>query len=278
MYFAVNTHITMGRSEHCDGAAQLRVLALVDALLPSTHYFRTSAARYGYDVHFHVLPRTPDFVYARVAAQEEWLRRQCPMSVVLIVDVYDVFFHQPAAVMLQRFQQSATDVVWSAERLYSGQDDGDLPFWTARREDAGQAVTPFGFLNSGGFIGRAHTLASLVSEALTVRPGAHGWRNKTCGEARGRSCSDQVTMCDPILRPSASRSRSTATLPQWIFGHLLARTWNHFNVSLDYGTRLFYVASSHDWAYSRARDRILSAGPCVVHMPYIQVTSAHGHV
>ena len=40
---------------------------------------------------------------------------------------------------------------------------------------------------------------------------------------------------------------------------------------MDYNASLFYVASSHDWAYPRAKARIESAEPCVVHMPYVQV-------
>mmetsp|Transcript_6335 Transcript_6335/g.13155 ORF Transcript_6335/g.13155 Transcript_6335/m.13155 type:complete len:112 (-) Transcript_6335:43-378(-) len=80
-----------------------------------------------------------------------------------------------------------------------------------------------------------------------TRPGADGWRNKTCGEPIGRQCSDQ-----------------------WVFGHLIANTWNEYNVSMDYNTSIFYVASSHDWSYQRAKDRILQYSPCVVHMPFIQ--------
>ena len=91
------------------------------------------------------------------------------------------------------------------------------------------------------------SLASLVAEALTIRPGAAGWRNKTCGEPHGRLCADQ-----------------------WIFGHLIANTWNRFNISLDYERSIFYVASIHDWSYSTASMRIKETQPAVVHMPFIQ--------
>ena len=96
-------------------------------------------------------------------------------------------------------------------------------------------------------MGFASSLHDLVSEALSIQPGAPGWRNKTCGEAHGRNCADQ-----------------------WIYGHLLAQMGHRFNVTLDYSRRVFYVASSHDWSYSTALKRINETQPCVVHMPFIQ--------
>ena len=210
--------------------AKFIVLALVSEPVPEGHMFKLSAARHGYNVHYEYLPRTSEFVYARISKSASFLSEQCSRSVVMLVDVYDVFFNEPADVALRRFHEMKADVVWSTERLYSGQNAGDHEFWSQRA-----ANRSFGYLNSGGFVGYAGVLAELTREALSVRPGAVGWRNKTCGEPRGRACSDQ-----------------------WTFGHLLAQTWNRFHARLDYDTRLFYVASSHDWA-SRAQTRRIAS-------------------
>ena len=231
---------------------KLYAVALVSEPLPSSHMLVESASRFGYDLRVLVLDHSrSNFVFTRVSAMLSFLQAQCQQSVVMLLDAYDVFFYMPAEVVLQRFRAAKADVVWSVERSFSAQDPADQPFYEEQRRrnnSAGQPRgIPYGFINSGGFMGFAGSLASLVAEALTIRPGAAGWRNKTCGEPHGRLCADQ-----------------------WIFGHLIANTWNRFNISLDYERSIFYVASIHDWSYSTASMRIKETQPAVVHMPFIQ--------
>jgi hypothetical protein len=226
-------------------------VAVVSEPLPSDHYLLRSAAMHGYNLHLQYMKRQNfgDFVTQRFHAMLAFLRRQCADSVILFVDAYDVFFNAPAARAIQRFRSSGADIVWSVERFFSGQDEGDHAFFEAMRQRHGNLTGTrplYGFINTGGFIGIASQLTSLISEALMIRPGAHGWRNKTCGEPVGRRCADQ-----------------------WVFGHLLAAKWNHYRVKLDYDRSIFYVATSHDWAFSLASSRIRETSPCAVHMPFI---------
>lgn len=230
----------------------LLAVALVSEPLPSSHMLVTSARLQGYDLRLIVLNHSrTNFVYTRVEATHAFLRAQCGSTVVMFVDAYDVFFRMQATDALQRFREMGSDVIFSAERLFSGQDESDKPFWDELRMRPDAAGEPrgriYGFLNSGGIMGVASALEHVVSEALTIQPGAPGWRNKTCGEPHGRTCADQ-----------------------WIYGHLLAKRWHRFNASLDYDRRIFYVASSHDWSYSYALKRINETQPCAVHMPFTQ--------
>lgn len=233
-------------------ASEFHAVALVSEPLPPSQMLVHSARTFGYDLQLLVLNHSKDnFVSTRVGATLPFLRSRCKTSVVLVLDAYDVFFRMPASEALRRFYAANSSVLWSVERMYSGQDEFDKPFYDAERmvnNSLGEARgKTYGFLNSGGYMGYAGTLAALIEVALTVRPGAHGWRNKTCGEAHGRHCADQ-----------------------WIFGHTIAHTWNRFNVSFDYSRRLFYTATSHDWSYSYATMRIEESSPCIVHMPFIQ--------
>ena len=227
--------------------------ALVSETLPSSHMLVRSAAYFGYDLHLLVLSdhSKENFVSTRWRAALDFLRSRCDKSVVMLLDAYDVFLLMPAAVALARFHAANARVVWSVERFFSGQDELDKPFFEEmrwRNDSEGVPIgVPYGFINTGGFIGIASTLSHLVEEALTITPGASGWHNKTCGEPHGRHCSDQ-----------------------WIFGHLLKNTWNRFNTSLDYKRNIFYVATSHDWSYHYASKRIAESTPCVVHVPFTQ--------
>jgi hypothetical protein len=208
--------------------------------------FVRSAARYGYNVRYVYLTAAPgqsDIMQVRIQSQGTFVRSLCADTVVMVVDAYDVFFRQPPSTALARFKSFGANIVWSVERFYNGQDTGDLSFW----DEVENHTTPFNYINSGGFMGYAGTVARLIDVALSVRPGAESWHNKTCGAPRGRICSDQ-----------------------WVYGHLLAHTWNKFHVSLDRNTSIFYVASSHDWSLDRARTRIVTYEPIVVHMPFIQ--------
>ena len=205
-------------------------VALVSEPLPRSHILVHSAHKFGYDLRLIVLNHSKDnFVSSRVGAALPFLRKRCASSVVMMLDAYDLFFRRPASVALSRFHETGSSVVWSVERLFSGQDPDDHAFYDAERmvnNSNGEARgKTYGFLNSGGYMGYASTLIALLDEALTIRPGALGWRNKTCGEPHGRHCADQ-----------------------WIFGHLLAHNWNRFNVSFDYARRVFYTATSHDCA------------------------------
>ena len=238
--------------------------ALVDTPLPHSHMFWRTATHHGYDVRVvrmgnyttynAAAPRgVNNFVSIRVAASLEFLRSSvCDDDVVMLLDAYDIFFLEPATTALQRFHAASARVVWSVERMYSAQDPDDKRFYDDERKRLGvDRGNPYGYINSGGIIGYASTLRELVSDALTIRIGASGWRNKTCGEAIGRRCADQ-----------------------WIYGKLLAGTggdgMRRFNVSLDYNRSLFYVPTGSDWSYSVATRRISADKPCVLHMPFIQ--------
>ena len=136
----------------------------------------------------------------------------------------------------------------SVERFYGQQAEADQAFYDDSYLNAtNETHGGYKYINSGGFIGYAGVLTRMVSEALTIHPGAEGWRKKTCGEARGRVCADM-----------------------WIYGHLVAHTWNKYNASLDYLRSIFYVASGFDWALDFAKQRIALSQPCVVHMPFMQ--------
>lgn len=224
--------------------------------------FRRSALHHGYDArvvqmgNYTTSKGVNNFVSIRVAATLEFLETLCDHDVVMVLDAYDIFFLQAASTALSRFRAAGAAVLWSVERMYSQQDPPDIHFYdeAKRTLDAsgrGSANSPYLYINSGGFMGYASSLRTLVREALTIRPGAAGWRNKTCGEARGRQCADQ-----------------------WIFGKLLAGSGGdglrRFNVSLDYKRTVFYVATGFDWSYAAASRRILETSPAVFHMPFIQ--------
>lgn len=224
--------------------------------------FYRSGKHFGYSLQIvtmgnYTIGRVNNFVSLRVAAMLDLLEQHCDESVVAVVDVYDVFFLQPASEALRRFRASGSDVIWSTEKMYSGQDPEEQAFYNAEKakpDESGAANrgVPYSYLNSGGFIGYASVLRRLVADALTIQQGAAGWRNKTCGVARGRICADQ-----------------------WIFGKLLSGLTGgdglrRFNVSLDYRRSLFYVATGPDWSYSAASRRIEETRPCIFHMPFIQ--------
>ena len=242
----------------CFGAPPLVVITVSSDPLPAQDVFMRTAAMHGYPLRFGYLNRSNNFVSERLHMQHALLRATCNTTVVMVVDCFDVFFAQPASLALSRFLASGSDVVWSVERFYSNQDPSDKPFYDAARMVNGSDGKPrggaYGYLNSGGFMGYAGTLARIVAEALTVQPGAPGWRNRVCGESRGRNCADM-----------------------WMYGHMVARTWNAFNASLDYDRTIFYVATGFDWSLSLAKQRIAETTPCVVHMPFQQVGGQRRH-
>ena len=162
-----------------------------------------TAALFEYPLELLVLNHSKsNFVSSRLEATLTFLRAQCESSIVLVIDAYDIFFAQPAGIMLDRFHAANASVVWSMETSYANQDAKDQSFF-----DAMAAVhdafgrprgVPYSYLNSGGYLGVAGVVADAVEAALSVQPGARGWHNKTCGEASGRLCADQ-----------------------WSFGHML---------------------------------------------------------
>jgi hypothetical protein len=54
---------------------------------------------------------------------------------------------------------------------------------------------------------------------------------------------------------------------QIAFSRVLTDHWKDFNVTLDYDSNIFYVASGPDWVGGSARNRMKDAEPCVVHVP-----------
>jgi len=64
--------------------------------------------------------------FVKVSRLRAFVALQCPSTVVMVVDAYDTFLTQPAAVALQRFAAMRTGVLMSAKRLYSWQHDNDL--------------------------------------------------------------------------------------------------------------------------------------------------------
>ena len=139
-----------------------------------------SAAHYGYKLRVLVLNQSRDsFVYSRVEQQLAFLRAQCERSVVMMLDAYDLFMNLPAEAALQRFLATRSRVVWAVERAYTNQDEADKPFYDRQRDQ--HKAGDYAYVNSGSFIGFASALGDLVEEALTIRPGASGWRNKCVG-------------------------------------------------------------------------------------------------
>ena len=71
----------------------------------------------------------------------------------------------------------------------------------------------------------------------------------------------------PILERTVFISKFRGA-DQMAFSRFLANHWAQSNVSFDYGTRVFFVASGEDWNLRKARSRVLAANPCHVHVPY----------
>ena len=216
-------------------------VALVSEQLPRDHMLRTTCLYHGFDLRLLIMANFTDaissrqqvnnFVSKRVALLLAFLERCDDKQVVLYTDAYDVFFLQPAALTLKRFRAFNADVVWSVERMFSGQDILEKPHFDAlagqRSVARNKAESKYRYINSGGFIGIASTLRRLVADAMSIRPGATGWHNKTCGEARGRHCADQ-----------------------WIFGKVISGSpsggggLGRFNISLDYDRSIFCTSEA----------------------------------
>ena len=178
---------------------KLYAVTLVSEPLPSSHMLVESASRFGYDLRVLVLDHSrSNFVFTRVSAMLSFLQAQCQQSVVMLLDAYDVFFYMPAEVVLQRFRAAKADVVWSVERSFSAQDPADQPFYEEQRRrnnSAGQPRgIPYGFINSGGFMGFAGSLASLVTCAGRM---ADALARRACRERHGRPV--------PLQSPHAAR-------------------------------------------------------------------------
>lgn len=213
------------------------VFSVANHALPPEHEFIRSAAIHGHTVHFAFVNKsTRSPLAAKPGLLLQYLRLQCPRSVVLMVDAFDSLFLGPASTMLQHFQESGHEMIFAAEKLYSDQRPGDRHFFD---ELAAKEATRY--LNSGGVIGYAESLNAVAQAAVQ----ADAQRQMECGQPVARRCTDQ-----------------------WVYGYVLARGWAHWHASLDYRSRFFFTASGEDWSLANAKSRVAATHPYIVHMPF----------
>ena len=234
----------------CSSAeSAVHVVAVANDELSPAHIFRHSAALNNYTVHLMLINRSN--VAERLSPHSQkprkllhFLRSQCPRTVVMLVDAFDVFFHRPASIALHRFQQMRSDIVWSTEAWFSDQDKSLQPFFDELAADAERAQMhlshgsvrsteateakrlKYRYINAGAVIGYANALLPFATAALAAIPE----RDRRCGKPQGRRCGDQ-----------------------WLYGWALQQQWARWNASLDYANRLFYTAVSLEWSPSTAK-------------------------
>ena len=200
------------------------------------HFKEVKCGRWCYSLR--LLPMvSKDNFFCRIERLRVFLREQCDDSIVLHVDAYDTFLNAPASTMLSLFRQMRTGVVWAVESEYSWQDPANRSFYDALADGQGR----YRYLNGGGYIGYARALRHVMENARYI------------SKFKG---ADQMSF-------SRLFADSCADTPD---GH--CQTWLDYNVTLDYDSRIFYVASGKDWHYKTAKERISSARPSHVHVPW----------
>lgn len=112
------------------------------------------------------------------------------------------------------------------------------------------------YLNTGGLMGFAGALLPLLNR--TVMP-----INHTVRAARTGACCRWTANHTVLLGCWCHHLGAD----QIAFSRVLTDHWSDFNVSLDYDSAIFYVASGPDWVASEARIRMQKSEPCVVHVP-----------
>ena len=91
-------------------------------------------------------------------------RAHCPDSLVLVSDAYDAFMTSRRQLMVERFLQLNTGILWSAERLYSWQNES----WKSYYESVAPEACVHRYLNTGGFLGYVRALLPLLEETHFV--------------------------------------------------------------------------------------------------------------
>ena len=97
------------------------------------------------------------------------------MDIVFFTDGYDTFFVDDGQTILDRYFEMNYDMVWAGESHLWPCDQDELLIenfkhkyneWRMTEKDAGpdKPVTPYFYLNSGGYIGRAWIIKKLFSE------------------------------------------------------------------------------------------------------------------
>ena len=229
------------------------VVTLASRLLPQATLLLRSTAEHRYTVI--VLPMAfGETFMAKVRRLEQFAAVQCPNSVLLLTDAYDSFVAAPATLALDHFLQLRTRVLFSAELLFSWQEAKDQAFFDAMADGRG----PYRYLNTGGIMGYAHALRPLLNR--TVMPAHTTVRAVRSG------------LCCPFAKDCWCHYLGA---DQIAFSRILTDHWADFNVTLDYDSRVFYVASGQDWKLPAAREHMLSAEPCVVHVPGVSERYKH---
>ena len=200
--------------------------------IASSDLLQRSADNFGYALELYpMLPVHKASYLQKVTLLQPVLAHECDDSVVMQLDTYDSFLAAPPHRTLQVLRESGTDVIFGVERLYSWQSTENKTFYE-RLKAASGSRSPYSYLNSGGFIGKVRALRPLVAAAAET-PHSH-WKG-----------ADQSA-----------------------YSRLFAERLAEFNVSFDYDTRMFLVATADDWNPKTVHRRIASARPCVVHMPW----------
>lgn len=216
-----------------------RILLIALASRPlNTSLLSVSAAAHGVPLISPSMPHKILGARRRIFATqlEALANRSCGSTVAVILDAYDTFLRCDASELEGRVLSSGANVLLSAELLFSKQIKATKGFYDELAANASNPTPPYRYLNVGGIAGRVDALYPFMRAASRepVRKGA----------AFNSADADQAPVSSLFVRD-----------------HLL------YGASLDYSTRVFYVASGPDWKFAKAHARMSTAEPCIVHVP-----------
>lgn len=136
----------------------LKVLTFSDQALPHTNHLKRSCKEL--DLKLEVVLHTPwDFNAIKIKLLHEYLQKENPDTLLLVVDALDVVILNDEETILEKFLSIDGDVIFSAESNYYFRNKKLFKtYWKKYPKNS----TPYDYLNSGTFMGTAFSLSKML--------------------------------------------------------------------------------------------------------------------
>ena len=144
-----------------------KVMAFTWAIAPNISYAEKSCARmlesarkHGIHMNFMGVGEKFRCLKQKLSVMKFNVGGVChPNAIVICVDGTDVLFNEDISAIVRKYEAMDTEIVISAEKLFTYQ-------WPDHKERFDEIQSPYRYVNSGIYVGRAASLVKMVDEAL----------------------------------------------------------------------------------------------------------------
>lgn len=144
-----------------------KVMVFTWAISPNLTYAQTTCSRmvdtakkYGIHVHFMGVGEKYECLKQKLKVMKYNVQGVTdPDTIVICVDGADVLFNENLSTIIDKFIAMETEIVIAAEKYFTYQ-------WPEYKDNFDRTTSPYRYVNSGTYVGRAGSLIKMIDEAL----------------------------------------------------------------------------------------------------------------